>query len=1162
MTRIIAALLLALLFPWPAAAQGARFPARLSANPAAPPEAQESVTISDPTGSTVTTTAASITVNGAVTVGLASEPVTWTNALTGGSGTVVLDISTRLFTTAVAASAVRFQDDVIRTTNANVTATTPTVGSWLALRTDNGNFCEARATDYIQPSVSDTLGTRIVACEMDPSTPITGGNYDVWFTLASGAWSLGSTSNTVLLFDIVDVTDGTKDYCSVELFSSTQNPDVRLTKTLNDVSSILTGGAATANVAPVNGQVWHLKVRGNVITLYQDDIERITATDADCHRASAARLGFAEGATYVGGTRTIATSSRVNFIRVEDADAGTSGILLNVGDNLITIEGCKAGGAPCYTAQIHVIRTGSDTTPPNLSTTSPSSGVDYPTDQTSIAFAGAADDPGGGISSVVVSCPTGTPTTPAVNIVNGVWSAATVTFAAGATHSCTITATDTASLTTVLTRNIIIAAAADTTDPTVTITSPTSTGSSSGTVSAVSLGGTATDNVALRVANPITWTSDTCGSGTVPSGGGGTSLNWLISPITQIGPTCAVIVTAWDAAGRSVTDTHTFTFDQLLSWLTSATLPTAGQSVAYTTTVRLQGGTGPYTIDNNAGGTALGCTPTIGAAGAVTDLGNGTATVTGTFPTVGTCTFTLRGQAAAGGPTTQVFSLTVVSSVIPGTDDSYFNSLIGRSDLFRQASLRSLAQLNSYTSNNASTATCPITPDKVWSYDPSNDANPNRYDAARMVICSFADNGATLSTAMAASTAGGYESINADASNAANGRVYYIDGELVICASPTAGQACKIDALHFWGLRGSYSTTAAAHAIGTPIYPNATKLTQQLNVPINNDPTEAATYLITWDMRFSRGWGGMGVAGNCDGIPAAALPLANAYACSTFSNGFKAFQNRAPSISNEWKISNYLNASLTPTGYDLSSDVGIFNLRMYNPMDPTYIYTNDEPVQPPTSKEFRLLPDETIRVWEIIEWNPDGNTAAFQNLTTLTQPMDDVTTTVTFDATGWYTTFNALYDTSSASVGRRLKVGSEIMYMSSCTISGTPRTCTVIRGYDGTTAAAHSAGDALQVQWNCLSFWAASESQPAVLLLDDVRYAPRRNGTTHAMEGITFWNLEFDDSASRLLQNRVNIFPNNMTAYIENLAVLKISGTNNNTCGGIPAAWSGLFTQP
>ncbi|MEK7373859.1 MAG: Calx-beta domain-containing protein, partial [Thermodesulfobacteriota bacterium] len=93
----------------------------------------------------------------------------------------------------------------------------------------------------------------------------------------------------------------------------------------------------------------------------------------------------------------------------------------------------------------------------------------------------------------------------------------------------------------------------DTTKPTVTITSPTSETTYSTTSSALSLSGSATDNISL---SSVTWTSDQGGSGTATL----TDNTWAISNITLISGQNTITVTATDTSNNIGTDMITITY--------------------------------------------------------------------------------------------------------------------------------------------------------------------------------------------------------------------------------------------------------------------------------------------------------------------------------------------------------------------------------------------------------------------------------------------------------------------------------------------------------------------------------------------------------------------------------------------------------------------------
>ena len=99
-----------------------------------------------------------------------------------------------------------------------------------------------------------------------------------------------------------------------------------------------------------------------------------------------------------------------------------------------------------------------------------------------------------------------------------------------------------------------IAITKDTTLPMVTITTPTSGSTYSTSQSQLSIGGTASDNVAVTL---VSWTNSRGGSGTCS----GTS-SWSNSGIVLSSGQNVITVTAKDAAGNTGTDTLTVTYNQ------------------------------------------------------------------------------------------------------------------------------------------------------------------------------------------------------------------------------------------------------------------------------------------------------------------------------------------------------------------------------------------------------------------------------------------------------------------------------------------------------------------------------------------------------------------------------------------------------------------------
>lgn len=142
---------------------------------------------------------------------------------------------------------------------------------------------------------------------------------------------------------------------------------------------------------------------------------------------------------------------------------------------------------------------------------------------------------------------------------------ATVSFtASGDTISGIVTGTGTGS-------------AADTTVPSLTITSPTSASTFVATGPSLALGGTASDNVGVT---QVTWTNDRGGSGTATG-----TTSWSVGAVAlQVG-TNVITVTARDAAGNSGRATLTVTLSDSTPPTVAVTAPSSGATVTGTVTV-------------------------------------------------------------------------------------------------------------------------------------------------------------------------------------------------------------------------------------------------------------------------------------------------------------------------------------------------------------------------------------------------------------------------------------------------------------------------------------------------------------------------------------------------------------------------------------------------
>ncbi|CAD7770946.1 hypothetical protein BLFGPEAP_00476 [Candidatus Methanoperedenaceae archaeon GB50] len=122
----------------------------------------------------------------------------------------------------------------------------------------------------------------------------------------------------------------------------------------------------------------------------------------------------------------------------------------------------------------------------------------------------------------------------------------------------------------------------DTTNPTVTITQPTSADTYSTQNSSITLGGTASDNVGVT---SITWENNRGGNGTAS----GTD-NWSIPNISLQEGENVITVTAHDEAGNTATDSITVTYTNPLAITTESPLPDAMEGEEYYIQLKATGG--------------------------------------------------------------------------------------------------------------------------------------------------------------------------------------------------------------------------------------------------------------------------------------------------------------------------------------------------------------------------------------------------------------------------------------------------------------------------------------------------------------------------------------------------------------------------------------------
>ena len=212
--------------------------------------------------------------------------------------------------------------------------------------------------------------------------------------------------------------------------------------------------------------------------------------------------------------------------------------------------------------------TGTDTVAPTVAITSPTAGATYSTSTTPLTLGGTALD------NVAVTQVTWSNNRGGSGTASGTasWTASGIALQPGS-NVLTVTARDSAGNTGTATLTVTLT---DTTGPGVAITSPTPSATYSANSSPLTLGGTASDNVAVT---QVTWANNRGGSGTATG-----TTSWSASGIALLSGSNVLTVTARDAAANTKTATLTVTYDPTAPSV-SISAPAAGTTVTGTTTV-------------------------------------------------------------------------------------------------------------------------------------------------------------------------------------------------------------------------------------------------------------------------------------------------------------------------------------------------------------------------------------------------------------------------------------------------------------------------------------------------------------------------------------------------------------------------------------------------
>ena len=304
-----------------------------------------------------------------------------------------------------------------------------------------------------------------------------------------------------------------------------------------------------------------------------------------------------------------------------------SGVPVSSGSTQITVTARDAAGnaSSALLAVTSSFSGLSDTTPPTIVITSPTSGSSFTASSSTISIAGTASD-NAAVTQVTWSTDKG-----ASGIATGTtnWTINGLTLASGTTQ-ITVTASDASG--NVASRSLTVAyTAPDTTSPTIAITSPTTGTTFSTTGTSITLNGIAADNIGVT---QIAWVTDRGGSG-VASG----TTSWSTGGIPLQSGSTQITVTAYDRAGNQAQRTLAVTTPpqpdttaptiNITSPTSAATFSTAGTTISLSGTATDNVGVTQVTWVSSAGGSGLAAgTSSWNASGIALQSGSNQLTVT------------------------------------------------------------------------------------------------------------------------------------------------------------------------------------------------------------------------------------------------------------------------------------------------------------------------------------------------------------------------------------------------------------------------------------------------------------------------------------------------------------------------------------------------------
>lgn len=280
---------------------------------------------------------------------------------------------------------------------------------------------------------------------------------------------------------------------------------------------------------------------------------------------------------------------------------------------------------------------------------------------------------------------------------------------------------------------------------------------------------------------------------------------------------------------------------------------------------------------------------------------------------------------------------TVAAQSIDG--NAYFDGLVARADVWKAYSLRDPKQLD-YPANGGYADSNSTFVGKWVNYDPTHDTDPQKQDAAKVVLPAFAWPYANCVLTSSVGPSDTTFSLAQVLGTLNEGRQILIDSEVATITSyNTTTNTITVT-------RGQFGTTAASHPANSVVKVSSNGLLNDVRLPIGTT-TDGNTYLLTWDAYYTNSFVNSGLLNH------------------------KAFQVSAGRDARDFLEvdSTYqggMSRSDQPPGWNSQTDVGGVFLRRYGSPGP--LLTSDDPVRPYLTG-FAIKPGVWTRYWLQIQQN-------------------------------------------------------------------------------------------------------------------------------------------------------------------------------------------------